>query len=320
MTKRWILTPITILGLLAAGCDASEDPGTGQAGSSGENDDDGSDGDDDDGMPSSDTDPEGQTNTTEPMTETESDTEPPFPPDETDGCVFICTDTDTGGGECDLWDQDCMDGEKCNPWANDGGNSWNSSRCAPVDSGPGQPGDACTAEGSGVSGLDSCDAGSMCWNTDEENSGVCVALCQGSEQNPVCDDPSTACIIANDGFLPLCLPVCDPLLQDCAQGEACYPGDNGFVCAPDASGPELGAFGDPCEYTNACDPSLVCVGAAAFPACDNTRCCTNFCDLGDPEPSSGCGGVAGGQECISFFAEGQAPPGTEDVGFCAIPE
>ena len=120
--------------------------------------------------------------------------------------------------------------------------------------------------------------------------------------------------------MPLCLPQCDPLLQNCAEGSACYPGDEGFVCVPDASGPELGAYGDACEFTNACDPSLLCIGAAAVPGCESSRCCSDFCDMADPEPSSGCGGVAQGQECIAFFPEGQAQPGYEDVGFCGLPE
>ena len=319
MQKRWILSVLAASGLCLVGCDPASDGETGaQDPPSAETETEPSDtepGDETDGMTS--VTPEETTGDPE---ETTGDTEEP-PPEDDDECSFLDCDTGpTPVGDCSLWDQDCMEGEKCNPWANDGGSSWNSSTCTPLDAAPGQPGEACTVEGSGLSGVDTCDVASMCWNVDEEGGGTCVALCEGTQEAAVCANPATSCIIANEGFLPLCLPTCDPLLQDCADGEACYPGDNGFVCAPDASGPEMGGFGDACEFTNACDPSLLCVGAAAFPDCGSTRCCTDFCDLDDPESGGSCGGVAGGQECVAFFAEGAAPPGMEGVGFCAIPE
>ncbi len=320
MKKAWILAPLTALSLVFAGCDGQEDDSAGQAGTSGESDDPDDDETSDPEEPEDDEDP-GQT--TGPDEDEPEETDGEEEPDDTDGCSFLCPKDDDNNpvaAECDLWTQDCDDGEKCMPWANNGGGSWNASKCTPVNSEPGQPGDPCTVEGSGVSGVDTCIAGAMCWDVDEENNGTCVALCGGSPAAGVCDDPTTSCIIANDGFLPLCLEVCDPLLQDCADGSACYPGDDGFVCVPDASGPDQGAFGDPCEFTNACDPGLLCAGAAAVPGCESARCCTDFCDLSDPEPAVGCGGLAGGQECIGLFAEGQAPPGFEDAGFCAIPE
>ncbi len=228
-----------------------------------------------------------------------------------------------GGGvgiECSVWDQDCPQGEKCMPWANDGGSSWNATKCTPLDPNPAQPGDSCTVEGNGVSGVDNCDIASMCWDVDPEtNMGTCVAFCTGSEANPVCDDPNTTCSIANEGVLILCLPNCDPLLQDCADGQACYPINEFFVCAPDASG-EMGLYGDPCEYLNVCDPGLFCANANVVPGCAGSLgCCSEFCDLDDPNPNSQCMGAGGGQECTPWYEEGQAPPGYENVGACAIP-
>ncbi len=234
-------------------------------------------------------------------------------------CNFICETGDPTGPppDCDLWAQDCPDGEKCMPWANDGGNSWNSARCSPVDDAPGQDGDECTVEGSGVSGIDSCGIGLMCWNVNEENNGTCVPFCGGSEANPTCDDPDTNCVIANDGFLILCLPNCDPLLQDCNEGEACYPINDGFACAPDASG-TAGLFGDACEFINACDAGLFCANAEAVPDCQGSQgCCSTFCDLSAADPNAACEGA--GQECVTWYEEGQSPPGSEDIGACAIP-
>jgi hypothetical protein len=222
--------------------------------------------------------------------------------------------------ECSVWDQDCPDGEKCMPWSNNGDPTWNATKCVMVDPDPGQPGDACTVEGSGVSGVDTCAVASMCWDVDPEtNQGTCIAFCQGTENNPLCNDPQTTCSITNDGVLILCLPNCDPLLQDCPDGQACYGIADGYVCAPDVSG-EMGAFADPCEAINVCDPGLECVVAGGVPDCAGAMgCCTEFCDLSNPTATAECAGSGGGQECLPAFEPGSAPPGYEDVGYCLIP-
>lgn len=237
------------------------------------------------------------------------------------GAIFILP---LDGGpvtiECDVWAQDCPENEKCMPWANSGGSSWNATRCAPLDPNPAVIGDECSVEGSGVSGIDSCEVSSMCWNVDPEtNMGTCVAFCEGSEANPICADPNTSCNILNDGVLILCLPNCDPLLQDCNEGEACYPTNDSFSCVPDAGG-EQGLFGEGCEYLNVCDPGLFCAVPDGVPNCAGSiGCCSSFCDLSDPGATAACPGNAGGQECVAWFEEGQAPPGYENVGACLIP-
>ena len=331
MRTKVILSVMASAGLFVLGCPAEdEDPaGTASASASasaGETED---SGDSASGQTASDTTPttagetesgtgetdSGDTADTSDSTDTDNDT--------TESGITGFIDDPDGGGvsiECSVWDQDCPSGEKCMPWANDGGSAWNATKCSPLDPNPAQPGDSCTVEGSGVSGVDNCDLAAMCWDVDPEtNEGTCVAFCTGSEANPVCDDPSTACSIANEGTLILCLPSCDPLLQDCADGQACYGIDQAFVCAPDASG-EMGMFGDPCEYINACDPGLACLNAEGVPGCAGSAgCCTSHCDLTDPNASANCEGAAGGQECMAWFEEGAAPPGYEDVGICFIP-
>lgn len=234
------------------------------------------------------------------------------------GSVFLVM-PDGGGAtnECSVWTQDCPEGEKCMPWANDGGNSWNATRCSPVDDNPGEPGDTCTVEGSGVSGIDDCALAAMCWDVDgKTNMGICVAFCDGDEDAPFCSNPDEGCSISNDGVLILCLAKCDPLLQDCPEGGACYPEDNGFFCSPDASGPDLGAIGDPCEYINVCDPGGWCANAEAVPDCAGAiGCCAAYCDNTDPAPD-----CPVGTECIPWYDEGTAPPGGEDIGVCIIPQ
>jgi hypothetical protein len=240
--------------------------------------------------------------------------------DTTTGAMFLVPpDGGSGEAECDIWQQDCPAGEKCMPWANNGGNSWNATRCTDVDASPGQVGDECMVEGSGVTGIDDCDVGAMCYYVDPDtNTGTCVGMCQGSQDAPMCDD-GFLCSISNNGVLILCRRECDPLLQDCMGSAACLPanGTDGFVCIVDASG-EGGAPGDPCEFLNACDPGLFCASAEVVPNCMGSGgCCSEFCDLTDPVPEDGCSLMD--QLCEAWFEEAAAPPGLEHVGACALP-
>ena len=217
--------------------------------------------------------------------------------------------------DCDVWTQDCPEGYKCMPYANDGGSAWNGVKCFPVDPAPDPVGSPCTVVGNGVSGLDSCDEAAMCWGVDPETAeGTCYAFCTGSPENPMCS-PGFACPIYADAILILCHPKCDPLAQDCADGDAClpYPRDV-FICILDASG-EMGAYGDPCDYSNACDPGLVCLNPEYVPGCQAGGCCTPFCDTSAPNTCPG-----DGQECIPWYEEGEAPEGYEHVGVCGVPQ
>lgn len=233
------------------------------------------------------------------------------------GVGFIDPSDSGGDDDCDTYLQDCADGEKCNPWANDGGSNWNALDCFPVDPNPVPPGDPCEAVGGGVSGVDNCDVGSMCWDVDGDTDiGTCVAMCEGSAAMPTCVDPSTSCVISNGGVLNLCLPGCDPLMQDCTGGQACYPIDDTFVCAPTAGGVG-GDAGDPCEFINACAPGNACITPEVVgPACPagSPACCSEFCSLSLPACS------LAGQECVAWFEEGAAPPQFQDLGICSVPE
>ncbi len=236
------------------------------------------------------------------------------------GCSFIdCKDGGGGGAECDIWAQDCPAEEKCMPWANDGGNSWNATKCTPIDANASLIGDVC--DGGGVSGIDNCELGSMCYYVDGESGmGVCVPFCIGSPEDPSCADLGDQCSISNDGVLILCRKSCDPVLQDCSGAAACLPaaGSDSFVCIVDASG-ESGASGDPCEFLNACDPGLFCAGADFVPGCVSTGCCTEFCDYSDPNKDDACLLKDDGASCELYFAEGEAPPGSENLGACILP-
>jgi hypothetical protein len=220
--------------------------------------------------------------------------------------------------ECDLWTQDCPPGEKCMPWAASG--NWNATKCTPVARDPDGPGEACSVEGSPYGGVDSCELGAMCWNLDPRtDTGTCVAFCTGTPDAPLCEPAGTACAIRNQGVLILCLPTCDPVLQGCVDDQACIPLEAQFFCVPDASG-ELGAYGDPCEFLNFCDPGLYCAPNDAVPDCIGASgCCSEFCDIFADDPDAQCTGQPQGQVCVPWFEDGQAPQGLEHVGSCAVP-
>ena len=197
---------------------------------------------------------------------------------------------------CSLVDQDCCPGEACKPWASDGSGVWNATRCSVVDDEPSALGEACTVEETAASGLDSCDAGLMCWHLGADAlDGECVEFCSDDEAG-ACSQTDHTCVIANDGALPLCLASCDPLMQDCGEGFGCYPSpawDN-FVCQRlDAS------------YV-ACPEGGTQVADDALPDCTpGEPCCATFCDLSAKAP---CGP---GTQCVALGVEAH-----DDVGVC----
>ncbi len=226
---------------------------------------------------------------------------------------FIYGSPDGGGNaiECSTWDQDCAKDEKCMPWANDGGTAWNATRCTPLADDPHAVGEPCTAEGTFVSGIDTCEGGAICRGSDDETlEGICIEMCSGSPEAPICDDTESATCTGT--VVPLCLPICDPLLGTCADGFACVPVASGWECMPE--GPFLP--GEPCEFVNACLDGAACLAPDAQCPEGSAGCCTSICDLSDPDPDLGC---LDGQTCMPFYEDGEAVPGYEDVGICRSP-
>ncbi|MCY0990771.1 hypothetical protein OV203_26740 [Nannocystis sp. ILAH1] len=238
------------------------------------------------------------------------------------------TDSDTadfiapsdGGGigvECDQWVQDCPEGQKCNAYSGDGDFSWESLKCVDVVPDPDGLYEPCEVFGSAVSGEDSCDVGLMCWDV-VDGEGTCIAYCTGSPDKPSCADPDASCILNAEGVITLCLPKCDPLQQDCPDGDVCIPNhidSFGFICVVDASQDEGQAL-DPCEYANACDPGLYCLAPQLASECDPQfiGCCLPFCDTSLPNTCPG-----QGQECLSWWGDEPPAPGLENLGVCGLP-
>lgn len=246
----------------------------------------------------------------------ESTGSPPQSDSSDTGAIFLVTNDGGISDPCGIWpgDWDCPKGEKCMPWADDDGNAWNATRCSPVVDEPDALGDPCTVENDATSGFDSCGLGAMCWDVDPETlEGTCVGMCAGTLSRPICEEEGTACAQLTQAILILCLPTCDPVLQDCESGHSCQPVDDEFFCVPAIPG-GMGGVGESCESIAVCDPGLACVQPELVPDCASNACCTAYCDTEDPMPS-----CLPGQVCTPWYEPGMAPPGAETLGACAQP-
>lgn len=241
-----------------------------------------------------------------------------------EGSPFLVRPDGGGPGyECNLEAQDCDPGFKCMPYSSRGGSWWDATACFPVDPDPVGLGELCQWEGEPWSGIDDCGFAQVCWSFEPGGGGVCKGLClfetPGDYSTVSCEDPAAMPYVGCQSCFCVCETQCDPLAQDCGDGQACVASSDLFLCVPDASG-EMGAYGDPCEYINACDVGMMCLSSkvVAAPSCEGAAgCCTPFCDI---TLANTCPGAADGQECAPWYEPGAAPPGYEDVGVCALPQ
>ena len=218
---------------------------------------------------------------------------------------------------CDVIDQDCPIGQKCTPYASDMGPEWDSTKCVDVVEDAGIPGQPCTVTGSPTSGIDTCDATTMCWNVDPDTlKGECFPFCVDAGGDEGCKKSGHLCDVV-DGALPLCFPQCHPENYPCAAGDVCVPQEQEpyleFICVPDNSGAGGQEF-SPCTKFNTCDPGFICMEPQQGAECDQDAegCCLSMCDT----PGPMCNGV--NQECTAWFQF--PPPGYEDLGVCIIPQ
>ena len=241
--------------------------------------------------------------------DTESSTSESGDPPTSEGGDFLPDYPDMGTVECDPWEQDCPEGEKCVPYASTGG-PWDANKCVPV-MGNQAPGEPCTLGGI-VEATDDCDGTGACWDVmdvDGQLIGICHAFCMDIS-DPKCS-PGSECLFNNN--INFCVPTCDPTLQDCGEGLACFWANNAFHCIfTDQNIPA----GEPCGFINDCAAGLGCLPAEVLPDCAGSACCSAFCDLnrGD-EPCDAIPGTV----CSPFFEEGTAPIGYDHVGVCILP-
>lgn len=216
------------------------------------------------------------------------------------------SDPDFGGvSSCDPLLQDCDKGEGCYLTGEE-------YECVPA--GDGGAGDPCEF-------VNECLAGYFCVAGPDGN--VCGRVCDPADANSCGDDDCEQ--VGPDASVGVCTPggcgpgqiesqgqcydVCDPLLQDCLEGETCVPtGDDAFACFPAAGS---GEQGDGCEFVNTCEPGLFCMPGTLLPGSEEPSACTTVCDVSSPSCPSGL-------DCIAFFPEGSAPAGSENVGVCGV--
>jgi hypothetical protein len=203
---------------------------------------------------------------------------------------------------CDPWTQDCPSGEKCS-WEQVAGVA--RTRCVPVEPDAKLPGEPCMVFGDPDSGHDDCALGALCQHLDARNQGICMALCGGSPAQPICDRDGALCHVCPN-CPSLCVPLCDPIAQDCAEGFACTPNSGSFACQPSGQF-GAGTLGDACEYAFQCKPGFACIDGSTIPGCGAAGCCSPFCSLVNPScPSS--------MVCVPWF-DADNPP-LPELGIC----
>ncbi|WAS99441.1 hypothetical protein [Nannocystis punicea] len=231
--------------------------------------------------------------------------------DSDSGAVFVVPPDPPAA--CDVYSQDCPSGFKCTaegppPLDVD------SITCSPVVADPDQAGEACQVLVLGHYGPDTCDVGLFCDDVDPQTgTGTCAVMCHDNSGQPQCDADSEC---FGYHHIPLCVPHCDPLLQDCPAGDSCQYAGVDFVCLEVVALPANQLF-EGCGGDWYCAPGLSCVDSEAADECssgpDGPGCCSPYCDLSAPT----CPGL--GQQCQPYYDPGQAPPGLENVGVCALP-
>ncbi|MDC0667799.1 hypothetical protein [Nannocystis radixulma] len=240
--------------------------------------------------------------------------DPPSTEGFTDGTPPPQPVPDVGPGpafECDPWQQDCPEGQKCNLYSLDGDKELDGAKCVPLVDPAQQQGELCFAEDGYGSGLDDCDAGLVCWDVAPSGAGHCVKMCDSGAGTATCPE-GQLCTQGFGDFNSMCLSPCNPLEQYCIEGELCASGSAGYVCAPDASGVE-GQIYDTCKAANACDRGLMCAPPEAAPGCTagpTEGCCLPFCEVGGVCPD--------GLECIGLH-DPEQQPGLDAIGMCATP-
>lgn len=244
---------------------------------------------------------------------TASDTTAETAPSETEDGLFAFIDDDVAGMilECDPILQDCPEGDKCVPYASTGG-VLDENKCVPV-LGSQATGEPCVIDNR-LDANDNCDATGVCSDlqvVDGKVVGTCHAFCTGSWTEPQCPVYSY-CQQPSNSAPTMCIPMCNPLTQDCAGDLSCYHGSNGIFLCGNTQGKEISK---PCGFINDCAAGLICLGAESLPDCGGEACCTVYCDLqaGDVQ----CAGFPG-TVCLSFWDDTPLL-GYENLGVCVSP-
>ncbi len=221
---------------------------------------------------------------------------------------FLIPPDAPGSRECNIWTENCPPGQKCMPYANDGGAAWNATMCVPLADDPRGVGEPCTVIPVSDPELDECETHAMCWDSaSDTNQGTCIAMCVGSEASHVCPEPGTQCSFGGEGIPILCIPTCDPLLDDCPDPQRCYSNFGGFFCGGwDEPAMDLGAT---CSSSLECDPGVDCREAPGYCDEQSAPCCVAWCDQTTPD-------CPDGLECTPLEDPTSIPVGFDHLGLC----
>lgn len=107
---------------------------------------------------------------------------------------------------------------------------------------------------------------------------------------------------------PVPVVECDPLAQDCPEGQACALSSQQFVCVTVSID---GAAGDACVSAGECGAGLACCPSLLVPGCDSANCCVSLCDVGDGAAA----GCPTGTACEPALS-GDVPAEYQAYGVC----
>lgn len=197
---------------------------------------------------------------------------------------------DATGQPCDGFAQDCPDGYKCNPTAT-------GPACFPISEDAVEPGQPCRAD---PGGADDCVLGAYCGFATDETESVCIPVCSGTSDDPICPDDSV-CLAYGTGAFGVCTMRCDPLEPDCPGLAVCQAFSFDFYCLSPQENPlPPGSSCEPFE----CAEGSTCALGDVLEACADDYCCAELCDPDDP---SSCSDSPTGLSCTEFIT---------GVGFC----
>ncbi|HET6582198.1 MAG TPA: hypothetical protein VFG69_02100 [Nannocystaceae bacterium] len=197
---------------------------------------------------------------------------------------------DIGGAppECDIFLQDCPEGEKCVP------EFFSTRVCVPIAVEPIPTGDPCAPQAD----ADPCEADAWCLADPSADTGTCVVQCAGDASDPVCP-PDMICVIDDENVVAYCAPPCDPFAEEC-DPMTCKPTPHGFGCVPSG----MRHDGESCSEDDSCGTGLACRVRPPMLECCSGRCCASYCDDAHPCTTGA---------CIPF----DPPlPGADGVGMC----
>jgi hypothetical protein len=106
---------------------------------------------------------------------------------------------------------------------------------------------------------------------------------------------------------------CNPLENDCPEGELCIFFNTEFQCFPSMADGS-GVSGAPCDTATSCNEGLACIQSVFFTNCASDACCSPNCDLSEPNT---CPNAGAGEVCMQWFmGQDDTDPCYVNTGVC----